>query len=377
MLLSYLPLSHIAEQVCTIYGPLINGLQVSFAESFEKLGENLKEVRPTLFFGVPRVWEKFMARAQSAIASQPKTRQRIVSWARGVASRFHADAMAHRQSPISLQAQYALAKRTVFGPLKARIGLERAHLLATSAAPIAREVLEFFTSLDLPIAEIYGQSEVTGPTSVSTKEAVKLGKLGRPMPGVEVRIAPDGEILVRGGNVCLGYYKDEAATKELIQDGWLHSGDVGQLDEDGFLQITGRKKEIIVTSGGKKTAPANIEGLLKAIEPIGNAMVVGDNKNYLVALLALDPERVSAFAAKHGFPTDVPKLASDPRFREHLTDRIEREVNARLSQFETIKKFEVLPNDFTIDGGELTSTLKVRRKVVAEKYAKNIERLYA
>jgi long-chain acyl-CoA synthetase len=206
---------------------------------------------------------------------------------------------------------------------------------------------------------------------------VKLGKLGRPMPGVEVRIAPDGEILVRGGNVCLGYYKDEAATKELIQDGWLHSGDVGQLDEDGFLQITGRKKEIIVTSGGKKTAPANIEGLLKAIEPIGNAMVVGDNKNYLVALLALDPERVSAFAAKHGFPTDVPKLASDPRFREHLTDRIEREVNARLSQFETIKKFEVLPNDFTIDGGELTSTLKVRRKVVAEKYAKNIERLYA
>ncbi|MFZ5440149.1 MAG: AMP-dependent synthetase/ligase [Myxococcota bacterium] len=377
MLLSYLPLSHIAEQVCTIYAPLLNGLQVSFAESFEKLGDNLREVRPTLFFGVPRVWEKFKAKAEAALASQPVPRQKIVAWARDVAARYHDDVLSHRQPSISVQAQYAAAKRLVFAPLKARIGLDRAHVLATSAAPISRDVLEFFASLDLPIAEIYGQSEVTGPTSVSTYSAMKLGKLGRPMPGVEVRIADDGEILVRGGNVCLGYFKEPAATAELLEDGWLHSGDVGRLDEDGFLEITGRKKEIIVTSGGKKTAPSNLEAFLKGIEPVGNAMVVGDGRNYLVALLALDPERVASFAAKHAFPGEPAQLVAHEGFRAYLREAIEREVNARVARFETIKHFDVLPHDFTIEGGELTSTLKVRRKVVAEKYADRIAKLYA
>ena len=375
-IVSYLPLSHIAEQVCSIYGPLINGLQVYFAQSFEKLPENLKEVRPTLFLGVPRVWEKFKVKVEQGIATQPKNRQRVLAWARSVASRFHDDAMSHRQSSITLQAQYALAHRLVFVPLKARIGLDRAHLLATSAAPIARDVLDFFASLDLPIAEIYGQSEVTGPTSVTTLQAMKFGKLGRPMPGVEVRIADDGEILVRGGNVCLGYFKDPAATAELLQNGWLHSGDVGLLDEDGFLQITGRKKEIIVTSGGKKTSPSNIEGLLKGIDPIGNAMVVGEGRNFLVALLAIDPERVKAFASKKGFPLEPGALVKSEPFRAYLRAAIDREVNPRVSRFEGIKSFEVLPHDFTIEGGELTSTLKVRRKVVAQKYAGAIDRMY-
>jgi len=377
VLLSYLPLSHIAEQVCTIYGPLVNGIQVYFAESFEKLPENLREVRPTIFFGVPRVWEKFMAKALAAMESQPPTRKKIVAWARDVASRYHADVMAHRQPSLAVQAQYALAQRLVFGKLKARIGLERTHLLATSAAPIAKEVLEFFASLDLVIAEVYGQSEVTGPTSVNTKDAMKLGSLGRPMPGVEVRIADDGEILVRGDNVCAGYFKEEAATRELLQDGWLHSGDVGHLDEDGFLRITGRKKEIIVTSGGKKTAPANIEGLLKAIEPLGNALVLGEQKNYLTAILAIDPEKVGPFAKKQGLPAEPKALVASPAFRQYLQQRIEAEVNPRVARFETIKKFEVLPHDFTIEGGELTSTLKVRRKVCEQKYAEVIARLYA
>jgi long-chain acyl-CoA synthetase len=206
---------------------------------------------------------------------------------------------------------------------------------------------------------------------------MKLGKLGRPMPGVEVRIADDGEILVRGGNVCMGYFKDPAATAELVQNGWLHSGDVGQLDEDGFLQITGRKKEIIVTSGGKKTAPSNLEGLLKTIDPIGNAMVVGEGRNHLVALLAIDPERLAAFSAQRGFPRDAAALVAHEGFRSYLREAIDREVNARVARFESIKSFEVLPHDFTVEGGELTSTLKVRRKIVAQKYAEAIERLYA
>lgn len=377
VLLSYLPLSHIAEQVCSIYAPIVNGLQVYFAQSFEKLPENLREVRPTLFFGVPRVWEKFKAKAEAGMASQPRARQRVVAWARQVASEYHADQMAHRQSSLTLQAQYALAQRLVFSKLKEKIGFDRAHVFATSAAPIAKDVLEFFASLDMPIAEVYGQSEVTGPTSVTTKDAMKLGKLGRPMPGVEVRIADDGEILVRGENVCAGYFKDDAATAELLQDGWLHSGDVGMLDAEGFLQITGRKKEIIVTSGGKKTAPSNIEGMLKGIDPIGNAMVIGERRNYLVALLAIDPEKVPAFAKAKGLPEDLTALASAPQFREYLAERIERDVNAKLARFETIKKFEVLPHDFTIEGGELTSTLKVRRKVCEQKYAALIEGMYA
>ncbi|MCC6333204.1 MAG: long-chain fatty acid--CoA ligase [Myxococcales bacterium] len=377
VLLSYLPLSHIAEQVCTIYGPLLNGIQVYFAESFEKLPENLREVRPTAFFGVPRVWEKFLAKAQAGIESQPRARQRIVAWARGVASRYHEEVLAHRQPSLSLQAQYALAQRLVFQKLKARIGFDRAHIFATSAAPISKEVLEFFASLDMVIAEVYGQSEVTGPTSVNVKGAMKLGSLGRPMPGVEVRIADDSEILVRGENVCAGYFKDETATGELLQDGWLHSGDVGHLDPEGFLRITGRKKEIIVTSGGKKTAPANIEGLLKALEPLGNALVIGESRNYLTAILAVDPEKVGPFSRKHGLPADPEALAQSAAFRAHLEQRIEGEVNPRLARFETIKKFEVLPHDFTVEGGELTSTLKVRRKVCEQKYAELIARLYA
>jgi long-chain acyl-CoA synthetase len=377
VVLSYLPLSHIAEQVCTIYGPVLNGIQVYFAESFEKLPENLREVRPTAFFGVPRVWEKFMAKAQAGLESQPRARRRIVAWARGAASRYHSEVMAHRQPSLALAAQYALAQRLVFQKLKARIGFDRTHIFATSAAPIAKEVLEFFASLDIVIAEVYGQSEVTGPTSVNVKGAMKLGTLGRPMPGVEVRIADDGEILVRGDNVCAGYFKDEAATRELLQDGWLHSGDVGYLDEEGFLKITGRKKEIIVTSGGKKTSPANIEGMLKAIEPLGNALVIGEARNYLTAILAIDPEKVGPFAQKHGFPADPNALAQSSAFRAYLERRIETEVNPRLARFETVKKFEVLPHDFTVEGGELTSTLKVRRKVCEQKYADLIAKLYA
>jgi long-chain acyl-CoA synthetase len=377
VLLSYLPLSHIAEQVCTIYGPVLNGLQVYFAESFEKLPENLAEVRPTIFFGVPRVWEKFKAKADGALATQSRGRKRVLDWARRVARQYHADVQAHRQPAVTLQGQYAAAQRLVFGPFKRRIGFDRTRVFATSAAPISRDVLEFFASFDIVLAEIYGQSEVTGPTSVSVADATKLGALGRPMPGVEVRIADDGEILVRGENVCLGYFKDQVGTDELLEGGWLHSGDVGALDDEGFLSITGRKKELIVTSGGKKTSPANIEGLIKGIEPLGHALVIGERRNYLVALLALDEDRVPAFASHMGFPLDAVALAAHGPFREWLARELDLKVNSKVARFETIKRFEVLPRDFSIAGGELTSTLKVRRKVCEQKYADVIGALYA
>lgn len=375
--LSYLPLSHIAEQVCSIHIPLLKGMQVYFARSFETVGEHLREVRPTIFFGVPRVWEKFKARAEASMAAAPPSRQKVLAWARGVATQVHAARLGGAEPGAALLAQYALAQRLVFSQLKKRIGFDRTHIFATSAAPIGREVLDFFASIDIVLREVYGQSEVTGPTTVNTEGATRLGTLGRPMSGVEVRIATDGEILVRGENVSLGYYKEAQATAELLQDGWLHSGDVGELDAQGFLRVTGRKKEIIVTSGGKKTSPAGIEAMLKDIAPVGNALVVGDNRNYLVALLALDPEAAASASEKHGWPRALADLAKNVAFLAHLRSEIETRVNPKLSRFETIKKFEVLPHDFTIEGGELTSTLKVRRKVAEQKYATTIDRLYS
>ncbi len=378
VLLSYLPLSHIAEQMGSIYIPILKGYQVYFAQSFEKLPEDLKASRPTTFFGVPRVWEKFKARAEGRMAELKGPRRRLVDWARKVTLAYHDVTLNGRAMPVALAAQYALAKELVHKKLKERIGFDRCNVFVTSAAPIGRDVLDFFASVDMVLREVYGQSEVTGPTTVNTQAHTRLGTLGRPMPGVEVRIADDGEILARGQNICMGYFKEPVATAELIDPaGWLHSGDVGELDADGFLRVTGRKKEIIVTSGGKKTAPSNIEAMLKAIVPIGNALVVGDNRNYLVALLAPDPEKTEAFGAARGWPTTPSGLAAHEPFRRYLMERIEKDVNTRLSKFETVKKIDVLPHDFTIDGGELTSTLKVRRKVCAEKYKARIEALYA
>lgn len=376
VLLSYLPLSHIAEQALSVHGPIFNGLQVYFAQSFEALPEDLREVRPTVFFGVPRVWEKFKAKAQAGLEAQPRARRRVVAWARAVALRWHGQVLAGAEPGAGLELQYRLAQRLVFGPLKARLGLERTHLFATAAAPIGREVLDFFCSIDMVLREVYGQSEVTGPTSVNRPDATTLGSLGQPLPGVAVRIGEGGEILVQGENVCLGYFKDPQATAELLQGGWLHSGDLGELDARGYLRITGRLKEIIVTSGGKKTPPSTLEALLRALPPIGQALVVGDGRNHLAALLTLDPERAKAFATQQGFPTELEALPRHPGFRAWLNAQIDAEVNAKVSRFEWIRRVEVLATDFSVEGGELTPTLKVRRAAALKKYAAQIDALY-
>lgn len=375
-LVSYLPLSHIAEQIVSLHSPLLMGTQVYFADSLDTLGKNLTEVRPTLFFAVPRVWEKFKTKAEEGLSSQPPLKRRLVEWARATALERNTRVLSQERVPSLMEAKFALAQRLVFHPLKARIGLEKAKLFATSAAPIGRDVLDFFASIDVVLLEVWGMTEVSGPATVSTAECARLGTVGRPMLGVEVRIAEDGEILVQGGNVCLGYHRNPEATQELLADGWLHTGDVGQLDSEGFLRITGRKKEIIVTSGGKKTSPANIEELLKAVSPVGHALVVGDRRNYLVALVTLDPDRVRKLAREKGWPEDLATLVKDARLQQHLQEAFEQDVNPKLSRFETIKRFRVLPGEFSIDGGELTPSMKMRRKVVEQKYADVIEALY-
>ncbi|MDH3255739.1 MAG: AMP-binding protein, partial [Acidobacteriota bacterium] len=273
---------------------------------------------------------------------------------------------------------HGVARRLVFSKVRERLGLDRAALCATSAAPIALHTLEFFSSLGIPILEIYGMSECSGPGTVSTPDRYRLGKAGFAFPGAEIKVTDEGEICMRGPHVFLGYFKDPEATREALDaEGWLHSGDVGEIDADGFLSITDRLKELIITSGGKNIAPQLIEAKLKAIPAVAVPAVIGDRRKYLTALLTLDPERVEREAEALGSAArDVAEAASCPILRRALEASVER-VNSTLASYETVKRFAILPGQFTIEGGELTPTMKLKRRVVSEKYGSEIEALYA
>jgi long-chain acyl-CoA synthetase len=377
VVLSYLPLSHIAEHMLSVFAAVFNGYAVAFAESIEKVPENLKEIQPTLFFAVPRIWEKFYAAITQQVKASPGQRQRIFQWTRGVGLRTWRLKTERKPIPLGLGLQFGLSRALVYKKLRAALGLGRARFLVTGAAPIAREILEFFFSLDMPLQEVYGQSEDCGPTSFNVSDAIRIGSAGSPIPGVEVRIAEDGEICVRGGNVFMGYLKAKEATEEVLIDGWLHSGDVGRLDEDGFLYITDRKKDLLITAGGKNVGPQNIENLLKTIPYVSQACVIGDRRKFLSALITLDAPVIEKWAAENGITgSGVAALAGHPKVRALIEEHV-NEKNRELAQYERIKAFTLLPSDFSIDGGELTPTLKMKRKVVSEKYRDIIEAMYA
>jgi long-chain acyl-CoA synthetase len=373
--LSYLPLSHIAEQVFTIHGPAVLGVRVYFAEALEKVPDNLKEVQPTLFFGVPRIWEKFHAAVSARLGQVTGGKRRLVDWARSVASRVHAHLNRGRQPPLLLALQYRLARKLVLDKLRTALGLGRVKVCSSGAAPIAAEVLEFFTGLDLNVREVYGQSEDNGPTSVNLPGATKYGTVGKPLPGVEVRLGEDGEILVRGPNVFKGYYKDQAATDACLIDGWLHSGDLGAFDADGFLHITGRKKEIIITAGGKNIAPKNIEAALKNIPLVEEAVVIGDRRPFISALLILDAVATAKWLADRTRPPIGP-LHEDPTVLAELARAVDK-ANEEFARVEQVRKFKVLPRSLSLEHGELTPTLKVKRRVVDKNWADVIESMYA
>jgi len=369
--LSYLPLSHIAEQLATIHGPITVGSRVYFAESLDKLADNLKDVRPTFMFGVPRIWEKFYAGITAKLKDATGVKAKLVDWAQSVGRA--ANAVRNRGGVPSglLGVQYMLADRLIYSKLKAALGLDRGRMFISGAAPIGKEILEFFAGLDIVIQEVYGQSEDTGPTSFNGTGKIRFGSVGTLLPGVEVKIADDGEILVRGRNVFLGYYKDQEATDECLIDGWLHSGDLGEIDRQGFLTITGRKKDIIITSGGKNVAPKNLEATMKNHELISEAVVIGDQRKYLTALVTLDEEAAKKFAGGNGAP-----LHENSAIRSAIQRCID-EMNRGLAKVETVKKFTILPRNLTIDDGELTPTLKVKRRIVNKNWADAIEAMYA
>jgi long-chain acyl-CoA synthetase len=372
--LSYLPLSHIAEQMFTIHGPIMAGSAVYYAESIEKVPDNLKEVQPTIVFAVPRIWEKFYAGVNAKLALATGIKAKLVAWAMGVGQKVYPIRNAGKEPSGLLAMQYKLAKKLIYSKLATALGLGSARVLVSGAAPISQEILEFFGSLDLTIREVYGQSEDCGPTSFNVQGRTKFGSVGPAIPGVEVRIADDGEICVRGPNVFLGYYKDQAATDEALIDGWLHSGDLGAFDDEGFLSITGRKKDIIITAGGKNIAPKNIEAALKNSELVGEAVVIGDRRKFLSALLCLDPDAIERFASTHDI--DVTKAHDDALVNSAIQTAVDS-VNEKFARVEHIRKFHILHRQLTIEDGELTPTLKVKRNKVNEHFSDEIEGMYA
>jgi long-chain acyl-CoA synthetase len=371
--LSYLPLSHIAEQMFSIHGPVTMGGSLYFAESIEKVPENIKEVQPTLFFGVPRIWEKFYAGVSGKLKQATGAKKALVEWAMDVARDVNTLKL-RGQEPSGVQAlQYKLALKLVFQKLKTAIGMSRARVCVSGAAPIAQDVLEFFLGLDLIVSEVYGQSEDTGPTSFNLPGNMRLGSVGTKLPGVDVKIGEDGEIIVKGPNVFLGYYKEPDATAETLQDGWLHSGDLGKFDSDGFLWITGRKKEIIITAGGKNISPKNIEESLKNTAPIIDAVVIGDRRKFLSALIVIDAVVADGIAGTSG--TDIAALRENAAVIAAVQKGVE-EANKTLARVETIKKFHITHRAFTIEDGELTPTLKIKRRVVYKNFATEIDKMY-
>ena len=370
--ISYLPLSHIAEQMFSIHIPISIGWAVYFAESIEALAENLREVRPTIFFAVPRVWEKFHAGVSAKLGEATGGKARIAAWAQGVGRRAIARRNAGKTPGPALGAQYALADKLVFHKVKAALGLDRCQAAVSGAAPISSHLLEFFSGLGLVVHEVYGQSEGTGPTTFNRPGATKFGSVGPAYPGCEVALGDDGEVLLRGGNVFSGYYKSPEATAETIKDGWLYSGDLGEFDADGFLTITGRKKDIIITAGGKNIAPKDIETHLKDSPLISEAVLIGDRRRFVSALVTLDAAAADAYATAQGISGPLHKSDEIRALIQVTFDR----VNAKYARVEQVKRFAILPREFSIDEGELTGTLKVRRNVVADHFAAEIDSLY-
>lgn len=372
--LSYLPLSHIAEQTNSLLMPMVFGYQVHFCHNGLELADYLPQVRPTTFFGVPRVWERFESGIKGKLSEATGAKAKIAEQAQKVSRQVIAMENEGKTPSKLLNAQYQAADKVVLSKIKSAIGLDRCRVFVSGAAPIPAASLEFFSSIGMPVTELYGQSEGSGPTSTNLVGANRYGTVGKAIPGVEVKIADDGEIMVKGKNIFAGYYKNDEETAAVLTDGWLHSGDLGTLDDDGYLSIVGRKKDIIITSGGKNVAPQNIEELLAGIDIVGTPVVIGEQQRFLIAVLTLDQETATRFAEENGL--DAATLHEDPAVRTHIEDAIIKDVNPQMARVEHVRNFVVLPNEFTTATGELTPTLKVKRNVVADKYADEIAAAY-
>src|SRR5262245_20062968 len=373
--LLFLPLAHSFARLESFLG-VYRGLCTAFAENLDKVGDNLKEVRPHFICSVPRVFEKVYAKILSGVEAGSPAKKKIFHWAIGVGREVSRHQQRGQSLPAGLRLKRAIAHKLVFSKLHAALG-GRLQWAISGGAPLSREIAEFFHSAGILILEGYGLTETCPAATFNRPTRFKFGSVGQALDNVEIKIASDGEILIRGANVARGYLKQPEATAEVFEtSGWFHSGDIGRLDEEGFLFITDRKKDLIVTAGGMNIAPQNIENMLKADPFISQAMVYGDRKPYPVVLITLNPDELGKFAREHGIvATDPAVVVKDPKVLERVGRTVE-EKNSQLQSYAKIKKFTVLPVDFSQEGGELTPTLKVKRKIVSNKYLTTIEELY-
>jgi long-chain acyl-CoA synthetase len=375
--LLFLPLAHSFAKAVEYVHPRF-GIKIAFAESIDKVIDNLAEVRPTVFPSVPRVFEKVYAKVRSNAEASP-IKKKIFDWAISVGKKYGDYKIKGQKPPLGLSIKHKIAHKLVFSKIHERVG-GRIRFFISGGAPLSKEIAEFLWSAGLLVLEGYGLTETTPAISINTTREFKFGTVGKPLKWVEVKIAEDGEILARGPNIAKGYWKKPKETEEVFKpDGWFHTGDIGIIDEDGFLKITDRKKDLIKTAGGKYVAPQPIENAIKAGSPlISQAVVIGDARPYCVALITLNKDEVLNFAKAKGLDTSksYEEIINDPVIISEIQKVIDG-VNSNLASFETIKKFRIIPQDFMIEDGSLTPTLKVKRKVIMERYKDIINEMYS
>ncbi|HEY2552258.1 MAG TPA: AMP-dependent synthetase/ligase [Streptosporangiaceae bacterium] len=375
---SYLPLAHIAERMFTLYLAIYNAGHTYFCHATTDLVATVGEVKPTAFFGVPRVWEKIQAGIQALLAAeQDESRRAAVAGAMDVGLRYVQSCQYGHSTPDDLAAQFATAEEQVLRPIRSLLGLGEAEIAVSAAAPLPPDVAAFFAGLGMKILDVYGMTETTGAFTTNTLEAFKLGTVGRAADGIEVQIADDGEILTRGPLNSPGYLNLPELTRDLIDaDGWLHTGDIGSMDADGFVSVVDRKKELIITSGGESISPAAIENLLVAHPLIGQALAYGDRRPYVVALLTLDGEVAPAWARARGIESaSLAELAQNPVIMAEVSAAV-AEANSRIARVQQVKTWQLLPVEWTAETEELTPTLKLKRRIVHGKYADVLDSLY-
>jgi len=373
--LGYLPLAHAYERI-NQFGAIYTNVIYAYAENLDSVAKNIEEVKPTILPGVPRVYEKIYARIMNELDNGPKIKKKLFLWALNIGKSSLSYRLNKMPMPAAIKLKYILAKMLVFDKLSKKLG-GRLRIGITAAAPLSPAIIEFFNALGIPIYEGYGMTETFAPAIMSYEGNFKIGYVGKPLPSMQVKIAEDNEVLLKGPAVFKGYYKKPEGTPAWIdEEGWLHTGDLGEMDKDGFVRITGRKKELIITAGGKNITPQNIENLFTSDAYISQCVVYGDSKKYLTAVIALNPQEITAWAKQNNITfQDYADLTKNPRVYEFIKQKVDK-FNEQLASFETIKKFIISDHEFTLESGELTPTMKVKKNKVIERFKNQLDNLY-
>lgn len=374
--ISFLPLNHVYEQIFDMMFHLTVGHIVNFTENTDTVMADMQEISPTIFHAVPRIWEKYYSGIVLKMADATWLKRTLYKIALMIGTRYNNRALTKKKVPLHLALAYRLAYFTVFWKLKERLGFDRVRIGVSGAAPISHEILKFFQSIGIPIREGYGMTETTGISHMSSEVDYKVGTVGKALPETQVKIAEDGEILVKHAGIFKGYYKDEEQTKEVLVDGWMHTGDVGMIDEEGYLKLTDRKKDLIITAGGKNIAPQYLENLLKFSPYINDSVVIGDRRKYLSALIVIDEENVTKYAQDNKVQfTTFASMTRAPEVISLIQEEINK-VNKQVARVENIRKFRIIDKKLYTEDGEVTPTMKVKRKSINAQFGDLIESMY-